>query len=168
MSDPAITIRFVKGDDPVSYLIGLQAGVAMPFAPTHTEALTLDGKFYIGAHLDGGVQARPVGYDVDQLMTLPDGSKTDRLVRLPCTPEQQAAFYSFVHLKIGTPYDWKAIAGFVAPGHEHDFDHVICSAFMTEALRKCGWFKWPLTVPFHRISPSNLFLVLSSHVEIEH
>ena len=60
-------------------------------------------------------------------------------------------------IEIGEPYDWKAIVGFLEPdAHQHELDHVICSAFMTAALRACGYFRWPLTVPFHHISPRDL------------
>jgi len=165
----AIRLRFVTCDDLISKLIRMDGGVSMPFTPSHTEALSQDGKFYIGAHYKGGVMARPVGYDADTLMTLPDGSKSERVVQIDCTPEQEAAFYAFVHSKIGEPYDWKSILGFAAPDlHMHLLDHVICSAMMTAALRDCGFFQWPLTVPFHHISPRDLFLMLSSHVEIDH
>lgn len=164
----SIRLRFVTGSDFSSKLIRLQAGVSMPFTPSHAEALSQDGKSYIGAHFDGGIQARPVGYDAASLMTLPDGSKSERVVSLECTPEQEAAFYSFVQSKIGEAYDWHAIIGFVDPGHEHEMDHIICSAFMAAGLRACNFFPWPLTVPFHHISPRDLFLTLSTHVEINH
>jgi hypothetical protein len=163
-----IRLRFVTGNDLASRLIRFQAGVAMPFTPSHVEALTQDGKNYLGAHAAGGVALRPVGYDADQLMTLPDGTKSERIVSLPCTDEQEQAFYQFATTKLGEPYDWKAILGFVDPAHEHELDHIICSAFMTECLRKCGYFPMPLTVPFHHISPRDLFLMLSSHVQIDH
>jgi hypothetical protein len=163
-----IRLRFVTGDDLASRLIRLQAGVSMPFTPSHVEALTQDGKNYLGAHAGGGVALRPVGYDADQLMTLPDGSKSERIVSLPCSDEMEQAFYGFAATKIGEPYDWKAILGFVEPSHLHELDHIICSAFMTQALRACGYFPAPLTVPFHHISPRDLFLILSTHVEINH
>jgi hypothetical protein len=53
----------VAGTDFVSDLIRLQGGEAKPFTPSHAEAVSQDGKSYIGAHLSGGIQARPVGYD---------------------------------------------------------------------------------------------------------
>lgn len=166
---PAIRIRFVTADDMVSKLIRLQAGVSMPFTPSHTEALSQDGQFYIGAHYEGGVKARPVGYDAASLMTLPDGSKSERIVTLPCTAEQEAAFYAFVHSKIDEPYDWKSIFGFVAPDlHTHLLDHIICSAFMGDGCRTAKIFPWPMTVPFHHITPRDLLLILSTHVEIPH
>ena len=164
-----ITLRFVTGNDLVSRLIRMQAGVSMPFTPSHVEALTPDGIAYIGAHFGKGVAARPVGYDDDQLITLRDGSKSERLISLPASDAEQAAFHAFVQSKIGEPYDWKAIVGFLEPdAHQHELDHVICSAFMTAALRACGYFRWPLTVPFHHISPRDLFLILSTQLQIDH
>lgn len=168
-----IRIRFVASNDITSKLIRVQAGIAMPFTPSHTEALSQDGKTYIGAHLDGGVEARPVGYDADSLFDLPTGpnnagGKSERVVPIECTDEQETAFYEFVHSKIGSDYDWKAILGFVDPNHEHDINHVICSAFMTWGLRKCNYFPFPLVVPFHHVSPRDLMLMLSSHVKIDH
>lgn len=164
-----IVLRFVTGNDLVSRLIRMQAGVSMPFTPSHVEALSPDGKCYVGAHFDGGVAARAIGYDNGQLMTLPDGSKSERLINLPASDAERAAFHAFVQSKIGELYDWKAIIGFLDPDvHQHELDHIICSAFMTAALRACGYFPSPLTVPFHHISPRDLFLILSTHIKIDH
>jgi hypothetical protein len=164
-----IRLRFVTSTGQLSRLIRTQAGICVPFTPSHAECLSQDGKFYIGEHFGTGMEARPVGYDVDSLMTLPDGTKSERIVSLPCTPEQEATFYKFVTDKIGEPYDWKSIFSFAAPDvNLHDFGHLICSAMMTAALRACNYFPMPLTVPFHHISPRDLFLILSSHVQIDH
>jgi hypothetical protein len=163
-----IRLRFVMSNALTSRLIRLQAGISMPFTPSHTEALSPDGKTYIGAHFDGGVMARPVGYDADTLETLPDGRKSEAFVSLDASDAETDKFYAYVNSKIGEPYDWKAIFGFVDPGHQHDLDHIICSAFMCAALRACGYFAWPMTVPFHHVSPRDLMLILSTHVEIPH
>lgn len=166
-----IRLRFVTSTDLSSRLIRFQAGVSMPFTPSHAEALSQDGKSYIGAHIDGGIMRRPVGYDADTLMVLPDGSKSERIISIPCTSEQEAAFYAFVEAHVGEPYDWMAILGFIATEvHLHDVGTIFCSAFMAGALRAkgCEIFRWPLTVPFHHISPRDLMLMLSSHVEISH
>lgn len=164
-----ITLRFVTGNDLVSRLIRMQAGVSIPVTPSHVEALSPDGKAYIGAHFDGGVAARPIGYDNDQLMTLSDGSRSERLIRLPATDQEEAAFHAFVQSKVGEPCDWKAIVGFLEPDvHQHELDHIICSAVMTAGLRACSYFPAPLTVPFHHISPRDLFLILSTRTQIEH
>jgi hypothetical protein len=166
-----IRLRFVTGNDRLSALIRTQAGICVPFTPSHAECVSPDGRFYIGEHFGTGMQARPVGYDSADLMTLPDGKKSEAFVDLPCTAEQQAAFYKFVTDKIGEPYDWKSIVSFAAPDvNLHDFGHLICSAIMTAALRSkgCEWFPMPLTVPFHHISPRDLLLMLSCIVEIPH
>lgn len=166
-----IRLRFVTSNDRLSALIRTQAGICVPFTPSHAECLSQDGKFYIGQHFDSGMQARPVGYDAASLMTLPDGTKSERVVSLPCTPAQESAFYAYVESRIGKPYDWKSIISFAAPDFNmHEFGHLICSAEMTAALRTrgCEYFPMPLTVPFHHISPRDLFLILSSHVQIDH
>lgn len=166
-----IRIRFVAGNDPLSALIQAQGGTAMPFTPSHVESLSQDGKFYIGQHMRGGMQARPVGYDTGQIMILPDGRLADIIVSLPCTDAQEAAYYAFIHDKIGQPYDWISILGFVLTEvHLHTVGSLICSAITTAATRTkgCEYFPMPLTVPFHKISPRDLMLMLSSHVQIDH
>lgn len=160
-----ITLRFVTADDPLSRLIRTQAGISMPFTPSHVEALSRDGKAYVGQHLDGGMQARPIGYDAGQ-----KGVK-EKLVSLPCEQAQFDAFHDFCDSKIGEPYDWKSIFSFAAPDiNLHIPQAAICSAMMTAALRAkgCEYFPMPLTVPFHHITPRDLMLILSSHVQIDH
>ena len=39
----SIKIRFVTSDNALSRVIRLQAGIAMPFCPSHVEALSQDG-----------------------------------------------------------------------------------------------------------------------------
>lgn len=166
-----IRIRFVAGNDAISKLIQVQAGTAMPFTPSHVETLSQDGKFYIGQHMKGGMEARPVGYDAGQIAVLPNGQLADRVVSLPCSDEQEAAYYAFIHDKIGQPYDWISILGFVLTEvHLHTVGSLICSAVTTAATRTkgCEYFRTPLTVPFHKISPRDLLLMLSSHVQIDH
>lgn len=157
-----IRLRFVTCSDEISAFIRLQAGVCMPFTPSHVECVSQDGKHYIGQYFDGGMQARPVGYDAAILVA-------EKLVELDRDGKGEAAFYGFINSKIGQPYDWTSILDFVDPALDlHQANHLICSAMMTAALRACGFFQWPLTVPFHRISPRDLFLMLSAIVEIDH
>jgi hypothetical protein len=159
-----IRIRFVTCDDPLSAIIRAQAGLCMPFTPSHVECVSQDGKFYIGQHFDGGMQARSVGYDAATLLH-------EKFVELPCTPEQEAAFYVHVTGRIGAPYDWESIISFVDPAWNlHEKMHLICSAEIAWGLRTepQPYFAMPLVVPFHHISPRDLFLILSSHVEIDH
>ena len=163
---PSIDIRFVRGTALSSAMIAFEEGVSMPFAPSHTEARTKDGLFYIGAQ-NGGVEKLPVGYDGGHVMTLPDGRLADIIASLPCSQEQEDGFYASLDSKLGEPYDWLALAGFAGP-NRHVFGHIICSALMTLELRKINWFPKPLTKPFHRISPDELLFALSTHVEIPH
>jgi hypothetical protein len=159
-----IRLRFVTGNSYISAMIRAQAGICVPFTPSHVECVSQDGKSYIGQHMEDGMQARPVGYDAKDMLH-------EKFVDLPCTPAQEAAFYAYVESRIGKPYDWQSIVSFAAPDlNMHQFGHLICSAEMTAALRApgCEYFPMPLTVPFHHISPRDLFLILSSHVQIDH
>ena len=152
-------IRFVAGRTLVSRIIVAQSKVCMPFCPSHVETLTEDGKYYIGAHIDGGTQARPVGYDkADTLHEL--------ILDLPSTPQTDRIFWDYMKSRIGEPYDWTAIIGFVIPEHFHRVDTAICSATTTLALRKCGWFPSPLAVPAHLVSPRDLLLLISGRIAV--
>jgi hypothetical protein len=154
-----VTLRFVQGSEFTSRLIVAQEKTAMPFTPSHVEARTPDGKFYLGAHDDGGVNKRPVGYDTAT-------SVHELLLPLAMTQAQEASFWAYLEGKLGEPYDWKAILGFVIPLHEHDKEHAICSALMTLALRACNWFPAPLAVPAHLIDPRDLLLLISGRIAI--
>lgn len=174
-------LRFVRGTKWDSEAIVLQEKAAMPFVPSHVEALTPDGKFYIGSHLDGGTLARPVGYDAGKIArlhgdydksTFPDGLCDLRLDLgaarnvVDSAEWQDATFYKYLEDSIGEPYDWKAIIGFVLPAHLHLADHAICSAKIALALRKCLWFPYRVAAPAHLINPRDLLLMISARMEI--
>jgi hypothetical protein len=152
-------IRFVQGTALTSRLIMAQEKAAMPFTPSHVEALTPDGGFYLGAHDNDGVQKRPVGYDQAE-------TAHELLLTLDATPEQDAAFWKFLEARIGEPYDWRAIIGFVLPIHEHQHEHAICSALIALALRACDWFPAPLAAPAHLIDPRDLLLIISGRMTV--
>ena len=159
-------IRFIQGSDFVSRLIVAQEKICMPFTPSHVEAVMPDS-FYLGAHMDGGVQERIPGYDAATIAIDPvTNNKREILLTLEATPEQDAAFHAFLIDKIGKPYDWQAILGFLLPEHEHAPEHVICSALITLALRACNWFQFPLAVPAHLIDPRDLLLLVSGRMKI--
>lgn len=155
----SVTIRFVQGTAFASRLIVAQEKTAMPFTPSHVEALTADGKFCLGAHDDGGVAKRAVGYDAGAVAH-------DLQLVVDLLPDQEAKFWAYLESKIGEPYDWRAIIGFVIPGHAHDLDHAICSALITLALRAAGWFEYRLAAPAHLIDPRDLLLMLSAKMQI--
>jgi hypothetical protein len=139
----------------------------MPFTPSHVEALTPDGGFYLGSMQNGGVQKRPVGYDKGLIAIEPaTGKERELLLTIPATSEQDAAFWAFLESKIGEPYDSAAIFGFVIPLHEHLLDHAICSALITLALRACYYFEYPLAAPAHLIDPRDSLLMLSCRMHV--
>ena len=151
-------IRFVQGSELSSRLIVAQEKAAMPFTPSHVEAVTPDGS-YLGSMLDGGVQRRPPGYDAGKVAH-------ELILTLEATVDQDAKFYAFLDKHVGEPYDWRAIIGFILPEHEHLTNHAICSALITLALRACEWFKWPLAAPAHLVDPRDLLLLISGRMEI--
>lgn len=151
-------------------MIEWRESTCMPLVPSHVECVDPDSGKYLGAHGgieakgNAGFQARDPGYDAP--------FHAEAFVGLPCTPEQEAAFYAAARASIGEPYDWRAIAGFVLPGHWHTKFEAICSAKMTQLLRGPGveWFpsKAPLAAPFHCIDPRDLLLILSAIVPVPH
>jgi hypothetical protein len=152
-------LRFVQGSGLISQAIVAQSKTAMPFTPSHVETLSEDGLFCIGAHIDGGIAARPAGYDKAETLH-------ELLLTLPATSQQDRAFWDFMKSKIGEPYDWHAIIGFLIPAHEHTVNTAICSAVATLGLRACDWFASPLAAPAHLISPRDLLLMLSARIEV--
>lgn len=172
MKQPTIDVRFVRCAGFISELITYKESnkYCMPFGPSHVECVTPDGR-WLGQHGFGGMEARPAGYDHNQVEVMPDGRRCEIIVSLPCTQEQHDAFYGYMISKIGMPYDWVSLLGFVVTGEDfHQVGHLVCSAIVTAGLRTkgCEYFPWPLSMPFHLVDPATLFLVLSSHVEIPH
>lgn len=159
-------LRFVQGSGFISEAIILQEKTALPFSPSHVEALTPDGQFYLGAHISGGVMKRPVGYDkattVHELLLDLGAARnvTDSATW------QDARFFDFLDGHLGEPYDWLSIGGFVIPEHLHLPNHAICSALQTLALRDCGWLAWPIARPAHLVSPADLLTMISARMEV--
>jgi hypothetical protein len=158
MEGGVIQLRFVRSIGLASDAIVALQKTALPFSPSHVEAVTPDG-FYLGAHFDGGVQKRPKDYDAGKF-------SHELFLTLDATDEQSAAFYKFLDGHIGETYDWRAILGFLIPNHEHIPNHAICSALISLALRACGWFQWPLAAPAHLIDPRDLLLIISSRQQV--
>ena len=156
-----IRMRFVQGNEVSSDLIEWHESVAMPISPSHVETVTPAGK-YLGQHASGGMQAREPGYDAGTFAK-------EFFLDIPTSSQFQAdTFYSYMEGSIGEPYDWKAMLGFVLPGHFHTKFQALCSAKVAIGLRKCLIFRWPLAVPDHLIDPRDLLLVLSAILEIPH
>lgn len=116
-----IQLRFVTCKDPLSEAIRW----AEDFWASHVEAVVSGG--YLGAHADGGVMIRPVGYDSATLLR-------EEFVDIAVDPVTAAKWELWLRGKIGTPYDFSAILGIVVRAELGERGHVICSALQTEAL----------------------------------
>lgn len=100
----------------------------------------------LGAHSDGGVQARSRDYDKGQWTR-------ELFVTLPCSVAQDAMFEAFLRAQIGKPYDMAAIEEMAlgalageAPSWPSS-PAWICSALQTAALLTAGIIKGaPATV----------------------
>jgi hypothetical protein len=153
-----IRIRFVTGNDWISNAIrfGERDGWA-----THAEAVMPDGTL-LGAHLDGGVQIRPAGYD-KVIMT--------RELIVPLRPHSDGSdqievdFLAFLKAQIGKPYDITAIAGLAFDRNWRNAESWFCSELIAAALEACGYLPKLASVDNH-ISPRDLLLVLSGRVAI--
>lgn len=136
-----ITLRFVTANDLISKAI---RGGEMGFWASHVEAKMADGAL-LGAHADGGVQARAADYDKTYVH--------DLYVTVPCTDEQAVSFEAFLRSQLQKPYDLEAIGemaiGFLT-GEAPDWSSSpswICSALQTAALLTAGIIKGaPATV----------------------
>jgi hypothetical protein len=130
-----ITLRFVSSNDLVSRVI---RGAELGFHYQHVEAKLPDGTL-LGAHINGGVLARPAGYDTTY--------DEDLYVEVPCSSEQAAAFEAFLWSQVGKPYDVVALAEMAdgaLTGEAPDWPNSqswICSALQTAALLTAGIIK---------------------------
>jgi hypothetical protein len=149
-----IRLRFVRGNSIESAAIIADTGGAW----SHVECVLPDGR-YLGAHADVGVQALPNNYDADTF-------EDQKFLDLPCVPSMSTRFYIAAEKHIGEPYDFLAIAGFVSHLDLHEKAKVICSALITLCLRDCGWFATPLAEPAHKISPRDLYLIISGRIPV--
>lgn len=143
-----IRIRFVTDDtDPLAFLIRLDTMAKV----SHTEAVLRDGSI-IGAYGQGVVR-NAINFDKT--------SSAQMFVDIPRTAEQINAWELFLMTKIGTPYDYAAVAGFALHANMHTPGHVICSALMTDALRHNGVVSEKQFKPDHMTSPGDLAMALS-------
>lgn len=150
-----ITLRFVTSGGAIS--AGIRAA-EYGFWASHTEAVMPDGTL-LGAHIDGGVQARPADYDKGQF-------SRQLFVHLPTDDDMAGKFYAFLRSQLGKPYDVEAIIAFVARRDWQEPDSWFCSEIQAAALVACGWFASPLATEFNHITPRDLLLIVSGRVAI--
>lgn len=150
-----ITLRFVTCNDPIS--AGIRAA-EYGFWASHVEAVMPDGTL-LGAHYDGGVEARAANYDLGEY-------SKDLHVALPADDAMTDAFHVFLKSQIGKPYDVEAIMAFVMRRDWQAPDSWFCSELQAAALVHCGWFASPLATEFNHITPRDLLLIVSGRVAI--
>lgn len=151
-------LRFVTCNDAVSDLIRYHEGEVaswVGFTPSHVEIVVREG--YLGAHYDGGVAVRPVGYDARTL-------KNELFVAVNLPNEDAAE--KWARHKVGATYDWRAILDYMIPADFHQPHSVICSAFCTGAIENGGGFPFPIALPWHLVSPPLLLFWLSGKTKI--
>lgn len=151
-----IRLRFVWGYDPLSALI--RAGERDGDCPTHVDNIMPEGTM-LGAHLDGGVQIRPPGYDAAPTMR-------DLVVLVPWASDiQQSAWEAFLLAQVGKPYDATAIAGVALNRDWREPDSWMCSELAAAALEQSGWLS-RLSTQDNHVSPRDLLMVLSGRLPI--
>lgn len=157
-------LRFVACSDPVSIAIRAREGDMarwVGFTPSHVElagfAMPDGTPGYLGAHDEGGVAIRPVGYDKATL--------EHELFVDVALPDEKAA-RDWAVSKVGAPYDWRAIIDYLIPENLHMTGDLICSAFATGAMDNGGAFAFPIALPWHLVSPAGLLFWLSGKMKI--
>lgn len=146
-----ITLRFVTCADAVS--AGIRA-FEYGFWASHVECLMPDGTL-LGAHYDGGVQARAHDYD--------KGKFTKELY-LQVALDEPTMFYAFLTSQLGKPYDITAIEALVFDRDWNEADSWFCSELQAAALAHAGFFPSELATTFSKITPRDLLLILSARV----
>lgn len=163
-----IHIRFVTGTGFISNAIrmGERDGWC-----THTEVQMPDGTL-LGAHIDGGVEARPPGYDKatmtrELFVELSFGNFVDTIGsgRQAAIDAMETKFYGFLRAQLGKPYDITAIAGLALNRSWREADSWFCSELVAAALEFCGYLP-KLSAADNHISPRDLLLVLSGRIPI--
>jgi hypothetical protein len=150
-----IRLRFVTCHDAISF--GIRA-FEYGFWASHTEAVMPDGTL-LGAHYEGGVQARAADYDFGKFVR-------EEIVTLPADDAMTDAFHAFLRAQIGKPYDLESIVAMVARRDWQAPDSWFCSELQAAALVACGWFASPLATEFNHITPRDLLLIVSGRVAL--
>lgn len=129
---------------------------------SHVDAIMPDGRL-LGARDDicgdipAGVQVRPKNYK---------NFERTRKIYLPCPPHMATAFYDFLKLQLGKPYDERAIIAFATGSDWRDPAAWFCSELQARALEVAGWFPFPLASPVNKIDPDDLYLAISARRQI--
>ena len=153
----AIVLQFVQGK-------GFGASLIQWFDHglySHVDSVLPDGTL-LGARNDviggvpAGVQIRPASYVAGE---------TVLRITIPCTVNQEEAYYDFVKAQIGCPYDQMAIAAFIPGRLWRTSGAWFCSELCAAALEESK-VVLPLKAPVNKIAPDDLLLVLSAFVSV--
>lgn len=160
-----IRVRFVTAPhDMISWFI---RGATTGFIFSHTEVCMPDGTL-LGAHADGGVEARPEGYDAAY-------KPVEAIVEVPATEEQTAACHDFLLEQLHKPYDFEAIAALAGRELWPDEEAILrentapwtiptkwfCSELVEAALESAAILP-KLSVTAQRVTPRDLWFRLSA------
>lgn len=157
-----IRIRFVTCNDWISDGIRLYEHDGWA---THAEAVMPDGSL-LGAHLQGGVEIRPAGYDkATMTRELIVELKGIDSTQVSAWNTAESRFYAFLQAQVGKPYDRTALVGLALDRDWHQADSWFCSELMAAALEECGYCPRLASLNSH-ISPRDLLLGLSFRVPI--
>lgn len=116
------TIRFVNSPG----FVGSAIDWATNSLFDHAEIASDTGS-WIGAHDDGGVQDRPADYLTPS---------REMRYAIPVTDEQHDKIMAYARSKIGTPYDFKDIAGLLFHDRRIESPHrLICSVFALQCAQ---------------------------------
>jgi hypothetical protein len=136
--DPAyyLETRFIMESDLVSKLIGFSTNSLW----CHCEGLSRDGLHWVGAHADGGVQARPLDWA--------KGITRERRYRKAVSHLEYELAMGFQESHIGMPYNFENIVGLSLHRRIGVSDHeIICSSFELRRYMATGAERlYPLNV----------------------
>ena len=156
-----IRIRFVANTGWAAH--GIRAA-QLGYPYTHVDVAQPDG--LLGAHLEGGVQVRPVGYDTR-------AAARERWIALDVAPAVADAFDGFLRAQLGAPYDigaitdfaWAALSGEGSahpPGAWRDPDRWFCSELVAAALVHAGVLPGALADEARHVTPQCLMFAVAA------
>ena len=154
----SIGLRFVADESLASRVIRRYDQGAW----SHVDAVADDGRL-LGARADhcgpvpSGVEYRPATYM---------RPVAQRVVRVPATADQVAAFWRFLEAQLGKPYDSLAILAFVMDRDWRGDKAWFCSELQGAALEAAGVFPYRLGTPLNKLTPDGLFLAVSAIADV--
>ncbi len=145
-----ITFQYSTKDDVISDII--REYTRSPVS--HVDIVWPDGRLFgarsnVHGLVPAGVQFRPVDYAPFSFT---------HQVRVPTTPEQEAAFYAFLLSQEGKPYDTWGIAGFALGRDWRSEDEWFCSELSVRA-KEIAKIIQPIDCPVNWVSPRDDLMI---------